>query len=118
MESIAPTANAVKVKKWLTPGQSQELRKAIYAKYPQLAGNVQIVSTSGKVQMSGLNGFFIDPAVADAVTCLIQDFGTTPASETEAAVGSTAATAAIFVEYQKRHTTKRQRSYRHKGGWL
>ena len=118
MESIVPTANAVKVKKWLTPAQSNELRSAIYAQYPQLAGNVQIVSTSGKVQMSGLNGFFIDPAVADAVTCLIQDFGVTPASETEAAIGSTAATAAIFVEYQKRHTTKRQRSYRHKGGWL
>lgn len=118
MDSITLAPNSVKVKKWLTPGQSQDLRKAIYAQYPQLAGNVQIVSTSGKVQMSGLNGFFIDPAVADAVTCLIQDFGTTPASETEAAVGSTAATAAIFVEYQKRHTTKRQRSYRHKGGWL
>ena len=118
MESIVLAPNSVKVKKWLTPAQSNELRSAIYAKYPQLAGNVQIVSTSGKVQMSGLNGFFIDPAVADAVTCLIQDFCTTPASETEAAVGSTAATAAIFVEYQKRHTTKRQRSYRHKGGWL
>jgi len=118
MDSITLAPNSVKVKKWLTPGQSQDLRSAIYAKYPQLAGNVQIVSTSGKVQVSGLNGFFIDPAVADAVTCLIQDFGTTPASETEAAVGSTAATAAIFVEYQKRHTTKRQRSYRHKGGWL
>ena len=118
MESIAPTANAVKVKKWLTPGQSQELRSAIYAKFPQLANNVQIVSTSGKVSVTGINGFFIDPAIADAVTVLIQDFGTTPASETEAAVGSTAATAAIFVEYQKRHTTKRQRSYRRKGGWL
>lgn len=118
MESIAPTANAVKVKKWLTPGQSQELRSAIYAKYPQMRENVQIISTSGRVQVMGIRGFVIDPAVADAVTCLIQDFGTTPASETEAAVGSTAATAAIFVEYQKRHTTKRQRSYRHKGGWL
>ena len=118
MDSITLAPNSVKVKKWLTPGQSQDLRSAIYAKYPQLAGNVQIVSTSGKVQMSGINGFFIDPAVADGVTCLIQDFGTTPASETEAAIGSTAATAAIFVEYQKRHTTKRQRSYRHKGGWL
>ena len=118
MESIVPTANAVKVKKWLTPAQSNELRSAIYAKYPQLCERVQIVSTSGKVQVTGIRGFVIDPAIADAVTCLIEDFGTTPASETEAAVGSTVATAAIFVEYQKRHTTKRQRSYRHKGGWL
>lgn len=118
MDSITPAPNAVKVKKWLTPSQSNDLRKAIYAKFPQLANNVQIVSTSGKVQMFGINGFQVDPGVADAVTCLIQDFGTTPASETEAAIGSTAATAAIFVEYQKRHTTKRQRSYRRKGGWL
>ena len=118
MDSITLAPNSVKVKKWLTPGQSQELRSAIYAKYPQMRENVQIVSTSGKVQVTGIRGFQIDPAIADAVTCLIQDFGTTPASETEAAVGSTAATAAIFVEYQKRHTTKRQRSYRHKGGWL
>ena len=115
MDSL--TANRIHVKKWLTPGQSQDLRSAIYAQYPQLAGNVQIVSTSGKVQVTGIRGFFIDPAIADAVTVLIQDFGTTPASETEAAVGSTAATAAIFVEYQKRHTTKRERSYRRKGGW-
>lgn len=118
MDSITLAPNSVKVKKWLTPGQSQELRSAIYAKYPQMRENVQIVSTSGKVQVTGIRGFQIDPAIADAVTCLIQDFGTTPASETEAAVGSTAATAAIFVEYQKRHTTKRQRSYRRKGGWL
>lgn len=118
MDSITLAPNSVKVKKWLTPGQSQELRKAIYTKYPQLANNVQIVSTSGKVQITGIRGFFIDPAIADAVACLIEDFGTTPKTEEEAAIGSTAATAAIFVEYQKRHTTKRQRSYRRKGGWL
>ena len=118
MESIVPTPNSVKVRKWLTPAQSNELRKAIYTQFPQLANNVQIVSTSGRVQVMGIRGFQIDPAVADAVTCLIQDFGTTPQTEEEAAIGSTAATAAIFVEYQKRHTTKRQRSYRRKGGWL
>lgn len=117
MDSITLTPNSVKVKKWLTPAQSNELRSAIYAKYPQMRENVQIVSTGGKVQVTGIRGFQIDPAIADAVTVLIQDFGTTPASETEAAVGSTAATAAIFVEYQKRHTTKRERSYRRKGGW-
>lgn len=118
MDSITPAANAVKVKKWLTPAQSNELRSAIYAKFPQLANNVQIVSTSGKVQVTGIRGFVIDPAIVDAVTCLIQDFGTTPETEEAAAIGSTVATAAIFVEYQKRHTTKRQRSYRRKGGWL
>ena len=117
MDSITLAPNSVKVKKWLTPAQSNELRSAIYTQFPQLANNVQIVSTSGKVQVTGIRGFQIDPAIADAVTVLIQDFGTTPASETEAAVGSTAATAAIFVEYQKRHTTKRERSYRRKGGW-
>lgn len=114
MESIAPTANAVKVKKWLTPGQSQELRKAIYAKYPQLAGNVQIVSTSGKVQMSGLNGFQIDPAVADGVTVLIQDFGVTPETEEDAALFTVATTAATMQSYKR---TIRQRHYRSKGGW-
>ena len=114
MESIVPTANAVKVKKWLTPGQSQELRQAIYAKYPQLAGNVQIVSTSGKVQMSGLNGFFIDPAVADGVTCLIQDFGTTPQTEESAALLTVATTAATMQSYKR---MIRQRHYRSKGGW-
>lgn len=118
MESIVPTANAVKVKKWLTPAQSNELRSAIYAQFPQLQERVQIVSTSGKVQVTGIRGFVIDPAIADAVACLIKDFGTTPETEETAAIGSTAATAAIFVEYQKRHTTKRQRSYRRKGGWL
>ncbi len=114
MESIVPTANAVKVKTWLTPGQSQDLRKAIYAKYPQLAGNVQIVSTSGKVQMSGINGFFIDPAVADAVTCLIQDFGVTPETEEAAALFTVATTAATMQSYKR---TIRQRHYRSKGGW-
>ena len=114
MESIVPTANAVKVKKWLTPAQSNELRSAIYAKYPQLAGNVQIVSTSGKVQMSGLNGFFIDPAVADGVTCLIQDFGTTPQTEESAALLTVATTAATMQSYKR---TIRQRHYRSRGGW-
>ncbi len=114
MQSIVPTANAVKVKKWLTPGQSQELRKAIYAKYPQLAGNVQIVSTSGKVQMSGLNGFFIDPAIADGVTVLIQDFGVTPETEESAALLTVATTAATMQSYKR---TIRQRHYRSKGGW-
>ena len=114
MESIVSTANAVKVKKWLTPAQSQELRKAIYAKYPQLAGNVQIVSTSGKVQMSGLNGFFIDPAIADGVTVLIQDFGVTPETEEAAALFTVATTAATMQSYKR---TIRQRHYRSKGGW-
>lgn len=114
MQSIVPTANAVKVKKWLTPAQSNELRSAIYAKYPQLAGNVQIVSTSGKVQVSGLNGFFIDPAVADGVTCLIQDFGVTPETEEAAALFTVATTAATMQSYK--HTI-RQRHYRSRGGW-
>mgnify|MGYP000869455916 FL=1 len=107
MESIVPTANAVKVKKWLTPGQSQELRSAIYAKYPQLVNNVQIVSTGGKVQMSGINGFFIDPAIADAVTCLIEDFGTTPETEETAALSCTLLTAATMQSHKR---TIRQRS--------
>ena len=114
MDSIVPTANAVKVKKWLTPAQSNELRKAIYAQYPQLAGNVQIVSTSGKVQMSGLNGFFIDPAVADGVTVLIQDFGVTPETEEAAALFTVATTAATMQSYKR---TIRQRHYRSRGGW-
>ncbi len=114
MQSIVPTANAVKVKKWLTPAQSNELRSAIYAKYPQLAGNVQIVSTSGKVQMSGLNGFQIDPAIADAVTCLIQDFGTTPETEESAALLTVGTTAATMQSYKR---TIRQRHYRSRGGW-
>jgi len=113
MDSL--TANRIHVKKWLTPGQSQDLRSAIYAKYPQLAGNVQIISTSGKVQMSGLNGFFIDPAVADGVTCLIQDFGTTPETEEAAALFTVATTAATMQSHKR---TIRQRSYRRKGGWL
>ena len=112
MDSL--TANRIHVKKWLTPAQSNELRKAIYAQYPQLAGNVQIVSTSGKVQMSGLNGFFIDPAVADAVTCLIQDFGTTPETEEGAALLTVATTAATMQSYKR---TIRQRHYRSRGGW-
>lgn len=114
MQSIVPTANAVKVKKWLTPAQSNELRKAIYAQYPQLAGNVQIVSTSGKVQMSGLNGFFIDPAIADGVTVLIQDFGVTPETEEAAALFTVATTAATMQSYKR---TIRQRHYRSRGGW-
>ena len=114
MDSIVPTANAVKVKKWLTPAQSNELRKAIYAQYPQLAGNVQIVSTSGKVQMSGLNGFFIDPAVADGVTVLIQDFGVTPETEEAAALFTVGTTAATMQSYKR---TIRQRHYRSRGGW-
>ncbi len=114
MDSITLAPNAVKVKKWLTPAQSNELRSAIYAQYPQLAGNVQIVSTSGKVQMSGINGFFIDPAVADAVTCLIQDFGTTPQTEESAALFTVATTAAAMQSYKR---TIRQRHYRSRGGW-
>lgn len=114
MESIAPTANAVKVKKWLTPGQSQELRKAIYAEFPQLANNVQIVSTSGKVQVNGINGFVIDPAIIDAVACLIEDFGTTPETEEAAALGCTLLTAATMQSHKR---TIRQRNYRRKGGW-
>ncbi len=115
MDSITLAPNSVKVRKWLTPAQSNELRSAIYAKYPQLAGNVQIVSTSGKVQMSGLNGFQIDPAIADGVTVLIQDFGTTPASEESAALFAVGTTAATMQSYK--HTI-RQRHYRSKGGWL
>lgn len=114
MESIAPTANAVKVKKWLTPGQSQELRSAIYAKYPQMRENVQIISTSGRVQVMGIRGFVIDPAVADAVTCLIQDFGTTPETEETAALFTVGTTAATMQSYKR---TIRQRNYRSKGGW-
>lgn len=114
MESIVPTANAVKVKKWLTPAQSNELRSAIYAKYPQMRENVQIVSTSGKVQMSGIRGFQIDPAVADGVTVLIQDFGVTPETEEDAALFTVATTAATMQSYKR---TIRQRHYRSKGGW-
>ena len=113
MDSL--TANRIHVKKWLTPGQSQDLRSAIYAQYPQLAGNVQIVSTSGKVQMSGINGFFIDPAVADAVTVLIQDFCTTAETEETAALSCALLTAATMQSHKR---TIRQRSYRRKGGWL
>lgn len=114
MESIVPAPNSVKVKKWLTPGQSQDLRSAIYAQYPQLAGNVQIVSTSGKVQMSGIRGFQIDPAVADGVTVLIQDFGVTPETEEDAALLTVATTAATMQSYKR---TIRQRHYRSRGGW-
>lgn len=114
MQSIAPTANAVKVKKWLTPAQSNELRSAIYAKYPQLANNVQIVSTSGKVQVAGIRGFFIDPAIADAVAVLIENFGTTPETEETAALGCTLLTAATMQSHKR---TIRQRNYRRKGGW-
>lgn len=114
MSSIIPTANAVKVKKWLTPGQSADLRSAIYAEYPQLAGNVQIVSTSGKVQVSGLNGFQIDYAIADAVTCLIADFGTTPETEEDAGFFAAVTTAATMQSYK---SVIRQRHYRGKGGW-
>jgi hypothetical protein len=114
MDSITLAPNAVKVKKWLTPGQSQDLRKAIYAQYPQLAGNVQIVSTSGKVQVTGIRGFFIDPAIADAVACLIEDFGTTPETEETAALGCTLLTAATMQSHKR---TIRQRNYRRKGGW-
>ena len=114
MESIVPTANAVKVKKWLTPAQSNELRSAIYAQYPQMRENVQIVSTSGRVQVMGIRGFVIDPAVADAVTCLIQDFGTTPETEETAALLTVATTAATMQSYKR---TIRQRHYRSRGGW-
>ena len=115
MDSITLAPNSVKVRKWLTPGQSQDLRSAIYAKYPQLAGNVQIVSTSGKVQMSGIRGFQIDPAVADGVTVLIQDFGVTPETEEDAALSCALLTAATMQSHKR---TIRQRSYRRKGGWL
>ncbi len=114
MDSIVPTANAVKVKKWLTPAQSNELRSAIYTQFPQMRENVQIVSTSGRVQVMGIRGFQIDPAVADAVTCLIQDFGTTPETEEDAALFTVATTAATMQSYKR---TIRQRHYRSKGGW-
>lgn len=114
MESIAPTANAVKVKKWLTPAQSNELRSAIYAQYPQMRENVQIVSTSGRVQVMGIRGFVIDPAVADGATVLIQDFGVTPETEEDAALFTVATTAATMQSYKR---TIRQRHYRSKGGW-
>ena len=114
MDSITLAPNSVKVKKWLTPAQSNDLRKAIYAQYPQLAGNVQIVSTSGKVQMSGIRGFQIDPAVADGVTVLIQDFGTTPETEESAALCAVVTTAATMQSYKR---TIRQRNYRSRGGW-
>ena len=114
MESIVPTANAVKVKKWLTPAQSNELRSAIYAQYPQMRENVQIVSTSGRVQVMGIRGFVIDPAVADGVTVLIQDFGVTPETEEDAALFTVATTAATMQSYKR---TIRQRHYRSKGGW-
>ena len=120
MESIAPTANAVKVKKWLTPGQSQELRSAIYAKYQQMRENVQIISTSGRVQVMGIRGFVIDQAVADGVTCLIQDFGTTPETEEAAALGCALLTAAVMqgCETRSYKSVIRQRNYRRKGGRL
>lgn len=114
MESIVPTANAVKVRKWLTPAQSNELRSAIYAQFPQMRENVQIVSTSGRVQVMGIRGFQIDPAVADAVTCLIEDFGTTPETEESAALCAVVTTAATMQSYKR---TIRQRHYRSKGGW-
>ena len=120
MESIVPTANAVKVKKWLTPAQSNELRSAIYAKYPQMRENVQIISTSGRVQVMGIRGFVIDPAVADGVTCLIQDFGTTPETEEAAALGCALLTAAVMqgCETRSYKSVIRQRNYRRKGGRL
>ena len=114
MDSITLAPNSVKVKKWLTPAQSNELRSAIYAKYPQMRENVQIVSTSGRVQVMGIRGFMIDPAVADAVTVLIQDFGVTPETEEDAALFTVATTAATMQSYKR---TIRQRHYRSKGGW-
>ena len=114
MESIVPTANAVKVKKWLTPAQSNELRSAIYAQYPQMRENVQIVSTSGKVQVTGIRGYVLDAAIIDAVTCLIQDFGTTPETEESAALCAVVTTAATMQSYKR---TIRQRNYRSRGGW-
>ncbi len=115
MDSITLAPNSVKVKKWLTPGQSQDLRSAIYTQFPQMRENGQIVSTSGRVQVMGIRGFQIDPAVADAVTCLIQDFGTTPETEEAAALFTVGTTAATMQSYK--HTI-RQRHYRSKGGWL
>ena len=112
MDSL--TANRIYVKKWLTPAQSNELRSAIYTKYPQMRENVQIVSTSGKVQVTGIRGFVIDPAIADAVTCLIQDFGVTPETEEAAALFTVGTTAATMQSYKR---TIRQRHYRSKGGW-
>ena len=114
MDSITLAPNSVKVRKWLTPAQSNELRSAIYAQFPQMRENVQIVSTSGRVQVMGIRGFQIDPAVADAVTCLIQDFGTTPQTEESAALLTVATTAATMQSYKR---TIRQRHYRSKGGW-
>jgi len=114
MDSITLAPNSVKVKKWLTPGQSQDLRSAIYTQFPQMRENVQIVSTSGRVQVMGIRGFQIDPAVADAVTCLIQDFGTTPETEESAALCAVVTTAATMQSYKR---TIRQRNYRSRGGW-
>ena len=114
MDSITLAPNSVKVKKWLTPGQSQELRSAIYAKYPQLANNVQIPSTGGKVEVNGLRGFVIDPAIADDISCMIMDFGTTPKMEETAALGCTLLTAATMQSHKR---TVRSRNYRRKGGW-
>jgi len=114
MDSITLTPNSVKVKKWLTPAQSNELRSAIYAKYPQMRENVQIVSTGGKVQVTGIRGYVLDAAIIDAVTRLIQDFGTTPETE-EAAVLYTVGTTAATMQSYKR--TIRQRHYRSRGGW-
>ena len=114
MDSIVPTANAVKVKKWLTPAQSNELRSAIYTQFPQMRENVQIVSTSGRVQVMGIRGFQIDPAIADGVTVLIQDFGVTPETEEAAALFTVATTAATMQSYKR---TIRQRHYRSRGGW-
>ncbi len=112
MDSL--TANRIHVKKWLTPGQSQDLRSAIYTQFPQMRENVQIVSTSGRVQVMGIRGFQIDPAVADGVTVLIQDFGVTPETEESAALLTVATTAATMQSYKR---TIRQRHYRSKGGW-
>ena len=114
MDSITLTPNSVKVKKWLTPAQSNELRKAIYAKYPQLANNVQIPSTGGKVEVNGIRGFVIDPAIADDIACMIMDFGVTPETEETAALSCTLLTAATMQSHKR---TIRQRHYRSKGGW-
>ena len=113
MDSV--TNNSIKVKKWLAPSQSAELRSAIYAKFPQMRERVQIISTAGKVQVIGIRGYVIDPADADAVTCLIADFGTTPQTEQDAALFTVATTAATMHSYKR---TIRQRNYRRKGGWL
>ena len=118
MDSITPAPNSVKVKKWLTPAQSTALRSAIYAKYPQMRENVQIVSTGGKVQVTGIRGFVIDSAIVDAVTCLIQDFGTTPETEEAAALGCTLLTATVMqgCETRSYKSVIRGRNYRRKGG--